>query len=49
VVLSEKNNEVDEVNLDGSCLTKAVAKRGETFAGGTWQPGPARGAGAISC
>jgi dipeptidyl aminopeptidase/acylaminoacyl peptidase len=49
VVLSGKHNEVDEVNLDGSCLTKVAARRGETFAGATWQPGPGRGTGAISC
>lgn len=48
-VLSNKNNVVDEVNIDGSCLTKVVSRRGETFAGTSWQPGPGRGAGPISC
>jgi hypothetical protein len=48
-VLSNKNNVVDEVNLDGSCLTKVVARRGETFAGTSWQPGRDRGAGPLSC
>jgi Tol biopolymer transport system component len=48
-VLSTKDNAVDEVNLDGSCLTNVVSKRGETFAGTSWQPGSGRGVGPLSC
>jgi Tol biopolymer transport system component len=49
-VLAGKRNEVDEVNLDGSCLTKVASGRGETFAGATWRPDPGgRGPGPIRC
>jgi hypothetical protein len=48
-VLSARANEVDEVNADGTCLTTVLAKRGETFAGTAWQPGPTRGAAPINC
>jgi Tol biopolymer transport system component len=48
-VLSEGTNAIDEVNVDGSCLTEVVAKGDETFAGTAWQPGPGRGAGPLSC
>jgi Tol biopolymer transport system component len=48
-VLSNKANEVDEVNADGTCLTKILSKSGETFAGTSWQPGPTRAARPLSC
>lgn len=48
-VLSENSNAIDEVNVDGTCLTNVLAKGEETFAGTSWQPGPGRGAGPITC
>jgi dipeptidyl aminopeptidase/acylaminoacyl peptidase len=48
-VLSNKSNEIDEVNADGTCLTKVLLKSGPTYAGTSWQPGPGRGVGPLSC
>ncbi|HEX5990788.1 MAG TPA: hypothetical protein VFY75_11330 [Solirubrobacterales bacterium] len=38
-----------EVNADGSCRTKVLSVPGVTLYGATWQPGPGREAGSISC
>ncbi|MGN6254570.1 MAG: TolB family protein [Solirubrobacterales bacterium] len=40
---------VREVNADGSCDTKVFSGSKEAFFGASWQPGPGRGAGPISC
>jgi Tol biopolymer transport system component len=48
-VLSSRANAIEEVNVDGTCPTTIVAKGSETFAGTSWQPGPGRGAGPLSC
>ena len=41
--------EIHEVNADGTCATKVAAQRRATLFGATWQPGPGREAGPISC
>lgn len=38
-----------EINSDGSCRTKVRSVPGTTLYGATWQPGPGREAGPISC
>jgi Tol biopolymer transport system component len=38
-----------EVNADGSCRRRILSKRGMILFGATWQPGPGREAGPISC
>jgi Tol biopolymer transport system component len=38
-----------EINADGSCRTKILSVPKVTFFGATWQPGPGREAGPISC
>lgn len=38
-----------EINSDGSCKTKVLSVPGTTLYGATWQPGPGREAGPISC
>jgi Tol biopolymer transport system component len=41
--------DVMEVNADGSCLTKILPSRDVAYFGATWQPGPGREAGPITC
>lgn len=38
-----------EINADGSCRTRLLSYAGVILYGGTWQPGPGREAGPISC
>jgi Tol biopolymer transport system component len=38
-----------EINVDGSCKTKILSVPRVTLFGATWQPGPGREAGPISC
>jgi Tol biopolymer transport system component len=38
-----------EINADGSCRTKVLSVPNVTLYGATWQPGPGREAGSISC
>lgn len=38
-----------EINADGSCGTKVLSVPNATLYGATWQPGPGREAGPISC
>lgn len=38
-----------EINADGSCRTRVLSFGGAVLYGATWQPGPSRGAGPISC
>ncbi len=38
-----------EINPDGSCRTKVLSEPGVILFGATWQPGPGREAGPISC
>ena len=38
-----------EINADGSCRTKVLSVPKVTLFGATWQPGPGREAGPISC
>lgn len=38
-----------EINADGSCRTKILSDPKTSFYGATWQPGPGREAGPISC
>lgn len=38
-----------EVNADGTCRTKILSAPKTSFFGATWQPGPGREAGPISC
>jgi len=38
-----------EINADGSCKTKVLSVPKVTLYGATWQPGPGREAGPISC
>jgi Tol biopolymer transport system component len=38
-----------EINADGSCTTKVLSVSRTTLYGATWQPGPGREAGPISC
>jgi Tol biopolymer transport system component len=38
-----------EINADGSCRTKILSDPGTILSGPTWQPGPGREAGPISC
>jgi Tol biopolymer transport system component len=38
-----------EINSDGSCMTKVLSVPRITLFGATWQPGPGREAGPISC
>jgi Tol biopolymer transport system component len=38
-----------EVNADGSCSTRVLSEPRATLFGATWQPGPGREAGPISC
>jgi Tol biopolymer transport system component len=38
-----------EINADGTCKTKILSVPGSTLFGATWQPGPGREAGPISC
>jgi Tol biopolymer transport system component len=45
----EFGNKVMAINADGTCLTKVFSEPTTTVYGSAWQPGPGRGAGAISC
>jgi TolB protein len=38
-----------EVNADGTCPTEVISQPQAAFYGASWQPGPGRGAGPISC
>ncbi|MGN6586034.1 MAG: TolB family protein [Solirubrobacterales bacterium] len=38
-----------EINADGSCRTRVLSYSKASLFGATWQPGPGRGAGPISC
>lgn len=54
VALGEANflgagDSIMEVNADGSCKTKVLSVPKTTLFGATWQPGPGREAGPISC
>jgi Tol biopolymer transport system component len=40
---------VMEINADGTCRTKILSDPKSSFYGATWQPGPGREAGPISC
>lgn len=42
-------NSVVEINADGTCSTRILSKKDSVLYGATWQPGPGRGAGPISC
>lgn len=54
VALGEANflgagDSIMEINADGSCRTKVLSVPKVTLFGATWQPGPGREAGPISC
>jgi Tol biopolymer transport system component len=38
-----------EINADGTCPTKILSEPRVSYYGATWQPGPGREAGPISC
>jgi hypothetical protein len=44
-----KGDALMAINADGTCLKKVYADRETTLYGATWQPGPSREAGPISC
>jgi Tol biopolymer transport system component len=46
---SRKGNSALAINADGTCLTKVFSDPHLTLYGATWQPGPGREAGPISC
>ena len=45
----ESPNSVMQINVDGTCPVKILSRRGTVFFAPTWQPGPGREAGRISC
>lgn len=44
-----EGNAVMEINADGTCLTRLLSIGRGHFSGSSWQPGPGREAGPISC
>lgn len=44
-----QGNAVMQVNADGSCLTRVFSTKRDFIYGTSWQPGPGRAAGRISC
>lgn len=45
----KKGDALMAINTDGTCLKKVYTDRERTVYGATWQPGPGREAGPISC